>query len=336
MTTVYGASPVKRGRRTQAEMLAFREAIFDIVAEHRPCSVRHVYYQAATAGLVPKDVSVPGKGRTRASEKKVGDALNIMREETLRYNLRDHNLYDPDDGLVQSLRELLILPFQWITDNTRTRFQADLHESKDAALRDMARFYRRDLWRSQANHVEVWCESDSIAGVLGEVTDDYGVALLPCRGQAPKRFVWDSAQSYARIGKPVTCLYVGDFDPSGLDIGASVEERLDRYTPAGSEVDVEFIRLAIEPDQVDNLGLLGHGVNPNITPAQRERFFDVCDTYSIPREAVEAEAMDPTTLREIVGNAIMSCIDPRQWELEMAVEKEERKALFDLAGGDSA
>jgi hypothetical protein len=38
------------------------------------------------------------------------------------------------------------------------------------------------LWRQQERHVEVWCESDSIAGVLNQVTDEYAVALLSCWG----------------------------------------------------------------------------------------------------------------------------------------------------------
>jgi hypothetical protein len=123
------------------------------------------------------------------------------------------------------------MPFGWITDNTRTRYQADVWASKDAALNDTVRFCRRDLWRMQPRHVEVWCESDSIVGVLLDLCDGYGVPLLPCRGQAPKRFVYDSAQAYASIGKPVVVLYVGDFDPNGLDIGNSVRDRTVRYLP---------------------------------------------------------------------------------------------------------
>jgi hypothetical protein len=324
VTAVYGASPRKRS--TKAEMAEFRTAVWDIVQVHRNCSVRHTYYLAVAEGLVPKDT-----GHSRASEKKVGAALNAMREAAVA--LRMPVSPDPSPGLLAVYREHGIMPFQWITDNTRTRFQADLYDSKDAALREIARLYRRDLWRSQDRHVEVWCESDSIAGVLDDITWDYGVALLPCRGQAPKRFVWDSAQAYAQASKPVLCLYVGDFDPNGLDIGKSVEERLRWYLPPGDRVDVEFRRLAIEPQQVHYLGLVGHSVNPNVSHKQRDRFFSACDAYGIPREAVEAEALDPVILRAMVKGAIEACIDPRQWALELAVEEAERRDLFAMIGG---
>jgi hypothetical protein len=337
--TAYVASSLKRERRTKAEMTSFRRAVWDIVAANRPCTARQVYYRCVVAGLVAKDT-----GKSRANETKVGAALNVMRENGI-----DHGCYarwksEELQGAIlgatatgpegtaayRARRRLQILPFEWITDNTRTRFQADQYDDKDEALEDMARMYRRDLWRQQPRHVEVWCESDSIGGVLMDVTDEYGVALLPCRGQSGKRFIFDSARAYRAKGKPVTCLYVGDFDPNGLDIGNSVRDRLARYGARN----VVFARLAIEPGQVADMDLPGHGLNPNIAASVRARFCDACDWWGIPREAVEAEAMAPDDLRQIVREAIEAHIDQRQWDLELAVEKEERKGLFELAGID--
>jgi len=302
-------------------MTEFRRAIWDICAGNAPLSARQCYYRAVVAGLVAKDT-----GKSRASEKQVGGALDVMREDYVAtFGPRQIQL---TERAVALCRELLLLPFEWVTDNTRTRYQARLYGDSEDALADLARTYRRNLWRLQPRHVEVWCESDSIGGVLLNLTDRYGVALLPCKGQSSKRFIWDSAQAYARLGKPVTCLYVGDFDPSGLDIGNSVQERLARY----SAPDVEFRRIAITPDQVRDMGLPGHGLNPNHPASVRRRFIDVCDDYGISGEAVEAEAMPPGDLRDLVEDAIREYIDQRQWELELAVEAEERAGLERLTG----
>ena len=344
--TLYGASPrYRRARRTAAQMTEFNRAVWDICAANAPLSGRQCYYRAVVGGLVEKD-----QAGSRANEKMVGAALDSMREAGVTHNtyssdywsdtvidvmadmLRDDPGASNESVISRTFRTVGILPFGWITDNTRTRYQADLHGSKDDALADMARFYRRDLWRSQERHVEVWCESDSIGGVIGAVCDEFGVPLLPCRGQSSKRFIWDSAQSYRELGRPVTCLYVGDFDPAGLDIGNSVKERLARYG-AG---DVEFRRLAIEPGQVRDLDLPGHGLNPNHPDAVRRRFTGVCDQHGIPREAVEAEAMEPGELRQLVRDAITGYIDQRQWDLEMAIQDGERRELFELAGEDGA
>jgi len=325
-------------------MTEFRQVIFRIVAENHPCSARQTYYRAVVAGLVEKD-----SAGSRSNEKKVGAVLNELREGWLRYRPggEDHWVYQrytaeashyaaEAGGDVTAMTCAALgdaMPFEWITDNTRTRYQADVWASKDAAVQDMVRYYRRDLWRMQPRHAEVWCESDSIAGVLLDTCDGYGVPLLPCRGQAPKRFIYDSAQAYARIRKPVTVLYVGDFDPCGLDIGNSVRDRIHRYLPAGSGVEVTFERIAITPIQVAEGRLPGHGLNTNIMPAVRDRFTAECRDYGIPTEAVEAEAMPPEALRALLEGRIEALIDARQWELELAVEQEERRSLTSLIGG---
>ena len=59
-------------------MLCFEAAIFQITDQYKPCSARHVYYQAVTRGLVEKD-----SGKSRANEQKVGNALNQMRENMI-------------------------------------------------------------------------------------------------------------------------------------------------------------------------------------------------------------------------------------------------------------
>ena len=166
-------------------------------------------------------------------------------------------------------------------------------------------------------------ESESIAGVIGLITREYGLALLPCRGQSSKPFIFESAEQYAESGKPVTCLYVGDFDPAGLDIGKSVETRLARY----GAPEVEFRRIAIIPEQVRDLALPGHAMNPNTAIPVRKRFTDLCDQYGISHDAVEAEALPPSDLRQLLRDTIEEYIDPRQWELEKAVEEQERLDL---------
>jgi hypothetical protein len=325
---VYDASPIKRRRSTKAEMDAFRRAVWGLAERYRPLTGRQLYYRAVVAGLVEKD-----KGKSRASEQRVGNAVGFMRERYVdyQYDLTGEMRRLPDGLDLAGLREHLIMPFRWITDNTRRRYQADQHEDKEQALRDLHAHYRRDLWRQQPQHVEVWCESDALADVLIEVTDEYGLALLPCRGQAGKRFVYDSAQAYEAKGKPVTVLYVGDFDPSGLDIRKSLHERMTRY----GAPEVDFRWLAITPEQVYDEDLPGHGLNPNIAAPVLERFYEECDRWGIPGEAVEAEAMEPEALRTLLDEEIELLIDHRQWELEKAVEAEERKGLLGLLGVES-
>jgi hypothetical protein len=53
--SIYGARTMKRRpRRTRVEMEALREALYEIVAENQPATVRGAFYLAASRGVVPK------------------------------------------------------------------------------------------------------------------------------------------------------------------------------------------------------------------------------------------------------------------------------------------
>ena len=50
----YGASPIRRARATNAEVQARREALYAIVVEQRPMTIRQVFYAATVRGIVEK------------------------------------------------------------------------------------------------------------------------------------------------------------------------------------------------------------------------------------------------------------------------------------------
>jgi hypothetical protein len=293
---VYEASHTKRRRRTKNEMEQFRLALHDIVADVQPCSVRQVYYI----------------GIGRLYEKGDPAYNSVIRELGI-------------------LRERGDLPCEWISDHTRLRRIDTMYDSVQDALARTAEHYRRDLWSRQPRRVEVWCESDSIGGVLNEVTQPLGVALLAARGQSSKTFVYDSAQEYKRIGKPVTVLYVGDWDPSGLAIDRSVRERLDRY--GDESVLMDFRRIAVTPDQIRLLDLVSHEANPKDT--NYRRFVDACNAAGLPTEssAVEVEAIPPPVLRDLLESEIYALVeDADTWNVTIAAEESERAIFAELAG----
>lgn len=49
--------PIKRARRTRAELEGLDQALAVIVEEIEPATVRQVFYQAVVRGMVPKDES---------------------------------------------------------------------------------------------------------------------------------------------------------------------------------------------------------------------------------------------------------------------------------------
>ena len=92
----YEARPIKRTRRTKAQMEALRQAIVDLAEENQVCTIRHIYYLGI--GLY-WDKDTGGK-RTNYG--------NVVR-------------------LSGELREKNILPWEWISDNTRWVRQPNMY-----------------------------------------------------------------------------------------------------------------------------------------------------------------------------------------------------------------
>ena len=104
--------------------------------------------------------------------------------------------------------------------------------------------YRTNEWDSCDTHVEVWCESRSLAGVIGRTCSELGVSLYPAGGFASETFIYEAASEIEEIGKPVVLLYLGDFDPAGLLIDQDIAEKMRRHLPG---LEIALHRLAITP-----------------------------------------------------------------------------------------
>lgn len=213
MSTVYQASSIKRQRSTKAEVEARRKALFEIVAEMRPMTVRQVFYQAAVRGLVEKAESGYAKVQTD---------LTLMRREG-------------------------ILPYDWLADNTRWQRKPRTFDSVEDALNETARFYRKSLWADAAAYVEIWLEKDALAGVVYPVTSTYDVPLMVARGYASLSFLHSAAEYINDLTVPTYIYHLGDYDPSGVNAAEKIEETLRELAP---HADITFERLAVTRQQI--------------------------------------------------------------------------------------
>jgi len=285
-------------RRTNREMAAFRQALFDIVERNHPCSGRQVYY-VGIGSLWEKD-----RGGSRRS-----------------YNDAIRNL--------GHMRESGMIPWGWITDATRYVRIETMYASPQEALDRWSEAYRRDLWSQQPRRIEVWAESDSTSSLVESVTRPLGVGLYSCRGQASKEFAHNAASVYMSLGKPVTILYLGDWDPSGLAIPRSLEERLNRYS--NDEIEIDFQRFAITPANVHDDDLQSHEVNT--ADRNYRRFAEECTLVGLaPQVAVEVEAMSPPLLRNRLERRLYDLVeDATMWNATLAAEESEREIFRRMA-----
>ena len=126
MTTAasgYRPSPIKRRRRTTAEIDTICDAIIAELSDVHPQSVRHVFYRLCGSPGVPKTES----------------GYKVVQRQLLK------------------LRQDRVIPWSWVSDGTRWRRHQASFDSPAEAVRWTAETYRRDLWRRTPVYVEVWC-----------------------------------------------------------------------------------------------------------------------------------------------------------------------------------
>lgn len=217
--SVYGSRPIKRPRRTRGELDRLHQALYDLLANDHPMTVRQVFYRAVSAGIVPKTEA--------AYKNSVGRSLVAMRRSG-------------------------VLPWSWIADNTRWQRKPTTYSTMEQALERTARCYRRALWDNQEAYVEVWTEKDALAGVLLDVTREWDVPLLVTKGFSSVSYLYEAAQTIAATGKPAYLYYFGDHDPSGIHIDRSIEKQLREMAP---DAEIHFERVAVKEAQITALGL---------------------------------------------------------------------------------
>jgi hypothetical protein len=287
----YAASPVSEPTRSHATKEAMEERAEFLIAyaeEHGPMTVRGLYYQAEVAGL-------PGIAKDEAGYAAVQrQVLALRRDGRLSYSA--------------------------IADGTRLMIKPKSYKSIEAALQNVAQFYRKALWTDTEEVVEVWCEKDALAGVISPVTAKYDVPLMVCRGYASETFAYNSVAAYDDEERPVHIYYLGDFDRSGQDAARTLEEKLRRF---GEEFDVEvvFKTIAVTEQQIADWRL------PTRPPKRKSRPDQL---WSYDR-ACELDAIPPDMMRQLVSDAIEQHLPAHQLRVLKVAEASERTFLRELA-----
>ena len=285
VSPVYQASPIKRTRSTKAEVEARREALLDIIDDGKPMTVRQVFYQATVRGLVEK---------AETGYSKVQTDITLMRR----------------DGS---------LPYDWLADNTRWQRKPNTFDSVEDALRETARFYRKNLWRDADAYVEIWLEKDALSGVIYPVTSMYDVPLMVARGYASLSFLFSAAEYINTLDIPAYIYHLGDFDPSGVNAGEKIEETLRELAP---DADIVFERIAVTEEQITDWDLPTRPTKASDTRAK---------TFSSAL-SVELDAIEPNQLRALVQETIERHLPAEQFEVLKAAEESERDIITRLVG----
>jgi hypothetical protein len=205
----------RRHRRTPQEIAAIEHAMYRVLEEVHPRTVRNVFYVIAGMSLVQK-------------------TENEYNNTIVR--------------LLTHMRKRQQLPFSWLADATRWMRKPRTYDRIEDALLDAARTYRRAVWRDMNAHVEIWTEKDAIASIMYEETSLWDVPLYAGRGYASHTYLNNAALYMQDIGKPAYIYYFGDYDPRGLDISRFIEQHIREYAKG---IEIIYERVGLTREQID-------------------------------------------------------------------------------------
>lgn len=273
----------QKGRGKSAKSLALVDAAHAILSDIQPASVRAVCYRLFVAGVI-RDMS-------KASTQRVSEQLVYARENR-------------------------IIPWAWIVDETREAERQNLWDDPSEILDAAVRSYRKDYWLDQPEWVEVWSEKGTVRGTLAPVLHKFGVTFRVMHGYGSATAINAVAEETRRSEQPMTILYVGDHDPSGLHMALEdLPKRLFRY---GANATIH--RLAVTAD--DGRDLPSFDAASKVNDARykwyMERFGPRC---------WELDALPPPVLRDRVAEAINGLLDVDAWNHAVVVEDAEIESM---------
>lgn len=244
-------------------------------------TLRQLYYQLVSRATIEN---------TERSYKRIGDLVNQGRLA----------------GLID-----------WEAIEDRGRNLQSLSHWQDPAdiIRSARHSFRLDKWEKQAYRPEVWVEKAALEGVIAGVCNRLDVPYFSCRGYNSQSEEWEAArrlQRYSANGQIPVIIYLGDHDPSGIDMTRDHRDRLAMFM-GGVTVD----RIALNMDQVEQY-------NPPPNPAKEvdSRYADYLKNYG--DESWELDALEPRIIADLIEGAVLRLRDER---LLAEVEEEESRHL---------
>ena len=213
--------PKRFNAKTRALIDSCNAIIAAYMAQGYDLSLRQLYYQLVTRNVLPNEEKSYKRLSSITTDARYAGAMDWAA-------IRDRGRETVENSHWASPREIL---------NTA------------------ARTFRIDLWADQPVHVEVMVEKQALEGVLLPVCTRLDVPFTANKGYSSSSALYEAGgRLYDQMSKGKRCVvvYLGDHDPSGIDMTRDLEDRLLTFTYDGN---LQVDRIALNIDQVSGLNV---------------------------------------------------------------------------------
>lgn len=231
--------------------------------------------------------------------------------------------YQKLSRLISDARLAGLISWDAIVDRTRTARQNSHFDDPGDVLAAAADQYKLDTRADQDVYVETWVEKEALLGVIEPVCRALDVAYLACRGYVSQSAMWKGAQRIIDAnegGQKAVVVYLGDHDPSGLDMTRDIKDRLALF---GAEVQVD--RIALNMDQVRQY-------QPPPNPAKvTDRRYDSYVADHGTRQSWELDSLEPRVIAKLIEDAVATYTDEGRRQKLLGLETEHKMKLANIA-----
>lgn len=277
-----------RTNRIRPERQAMIDAVNTILQDYYSqgyrLTLRQLYYQLVAKGTIPNSV----KEYSKLSQTCVIGRMN---------------------GL---------LDWYMIEDRIRVPYLEYYVNSPEEAIEDALRHYKLNRQEGQPNHIEIWTEKDAVSNILKRVSEKFHVRLMVNRGYSSCSAMYETYKRFSKVDQDQDqiILYVGDHDPSGLDMLRDIRERLDEF---GAE-DFQLIPVALTMTQINK-----YRPPPNPAKISDPRAGWYINQFG--DMSWELDALSPKVLEAVVKVALIGHLDISQYNRMVGREDRDKIKL---------
>lgn len=213
-----------------------------------------------------------------------------------------------------------LIDWSMIEDRVRKPHLEYAVDSVGEAVQDTIRYYKLNRQKGQSTKIEIWTEKDAVSNILKRVSTHFHIRLMVNRGYSSCSAMYDAYKrmDYCDENEKVI-LYVGDYDPSGLDMLRDIQERLEEFGVENFTV----VPVALTMEQINKY-------DPPPNPAKitdpRARWY----IAEHGNKSWELDALSPEVLEKIVKKAVLGVLDTLQFDIMLGKEEEDKERLQEI------
>ena len=222
-----------------------------------------------------------------------------------------------------------VIDWTAIEDRSRSMTEWQQYESREAFIDEQRETvfdgYIRNLMQSQLEYLEIWTEKDALSSLFKRVAGRYGIPVIVARGFSSISFVFELRSRVDRElserERPTRIIYLGDFDPSGVEMLPSMLQTLYDEMGVCQEI-LQGDRIALLPEQIEQHDLPSSPDAVKLGDTRAKKFIEQYGS-----QAVELDALPPEVLMDILENAIREKLDLSKFDEEIQQQKHDRQQI---------